>query len=393
MKYMREIHKENGKDKKHVGLLREYLLKYGESIVPEVFDGADRIWGDGWKKVIGRKGYQRPKRRNNSEKTIKEVNYLVNSAKTLNLKPSKNKKLENGNLKDIDHVILFESCCGKSLYPGVGESSKYVLDKIGISYETLKEQSCCGGFAYYGNDLNLEEMALIGARNQGLIESRGDVVAAVCPSCFSSNLEIKALLSSKENKKQINDILSGIGKKVDGNLHITHFQLVLYDNIDSIKDSIELDLTGLRVATHSGCHYRNFSSRPEKYRILDEIVKATGAEVVDYPLKNRCCGGGFEKSFVGEIWKVREINFRKQKSILDADVDLVVVNCPGCEMTFDRNSIELSRILPGLNLAYMHISEFLALAMGANPYEVVGIQYHTAYEPLLEELGMVHEAL
>ncbi|MFC2017861.1 heterodisulfide reductase-related iron-sulfur binding cluster, partial [Chloroflexota bacterium] len=95
------------------------------------------------------------------------------------------------------------------------------------------------------------------------------------------------------------------------------------------------------------------------------------------------CGGGFEKSFIGRKSEVRTLNSMKQESIMNAGADMVVVDCPGCLMAFDRNSMEIKKAIPELNISYMHVAEFLALALGAHPYETVGIQFHTAYRPIL----------
>jgi len=387
MKYLREVNEGSGSDTR-LGLLRENLLKYGQSIVPEIFDTADKVWGDSWRELKKNKRYteDRPKKREIPQRVVKEVDYLVKSAKNLRLGPAKREI--SGESKDFDELILFESCCGASHYPGIGRSSRYILSKMGFHSKILDDQSCCGGFAYYANDLNLNEVVLVGARNQGLIENHGETVVSECNSCFSSNLAIKELLTNGDNKRQINDILSTIDKDVNGDLNITHIEEVLYDDIDLLTDQIEVDLVGLNVATYSGCHYRNFSLRPKKNKILDEVVKATGVNVIDYPLKNRCCGGGFEKSFVGEIDKVRKLNFEKQKSITDVGADLLIVDCPGCLMTFDRNNRELNKAYP-MSLECMHLSQFLALAMGADVYEIVGIQHHSVPPTsVLEKIGI-----
>jgi len=390
---MKSLRENEGDGKDRVGLLRENLITYGQSIIPEVFDNACKFWGDSWKNVVESDAYKkdRPKKRGLPEKVVAEVGYLIDSAGRLNLKPHSKPlkwRIKPVDLKDIPEVVLFECCCGSSHYPGIGRSSEYILDRMEIPYIISDKQSCCGGFAYYADDLNLEEVVLIGARNQGLIEDNADVVVSVCASCFSSNSEVQNLLLNGENRSQINDILSTTGTEVNGDLNIAHIEELLCDNLDSLVEQIELNLSGLKVATHHGCHYRNFSSRLDKYEILDKIVNAIGAEVVDYELKDRCCGGGFEKSFVGGIGNVRKINQKKQQNIASNEADLVILDCPGCEMTFDRNCPELSKTQP-LNLGYMHINEFLALAMGADPREVVGIQYHSVFpDSLLDKLGI-----
>jgi len=388
MKYLREVLEEGGFDRR-LGLLRENLLEYGQSIVPEIFDNADKVWGDSWTELRKKRSYGKdmPKKREIPQRVVKEVDYLVKSAR--NLKLESPKRENGGEPKDFDGLILFESCCGASHYPGIGRSSRYILRKMGFHPKILDDQSCCGGFAYYANDLNLNEVVLVGARNQGLIENNGETVVSECNSCFSSNLAIKELLTNGENRRQINDVLSTVNKRVNGGLNVTHIEEVIHHSMDLLKDQIEVDLGGLNVATHSGCHYRNFSARPERNRLLDEVVKATGVNVIDYPLKNRCCGGGFEKSFVGNIGEVRKLNFKKQKSITDVGADLLIVDCPGCQMTFDRNNPELNKAYRARALECMHISQFLALAMGADVYEIVGIQHHSVPPTsVLEKIGI-----
>ena len=111
MKYLREVNRENGGDR-HLGVLRENLITHGQSIIPEVFNGADQIWGDSWKKVKERKEYQKnePNKREFSQGVIEEINYLMNSAKELHLEPprSRSNGVQKRELKKIDEIILFE---------------------------------------------------------------------------------------------------------------------------------------------------------------------------------------------------------------------------------------------------------------------------------------------
>ena len=265
------------------------------------------------------------------------------------------------------------------------------IDKTAIKYTVLEEQSCCGGFAYYANDLLLTDLVLIGARNQSLIESEGNICISICPTCFSAYSTVSQLLSDDRNLRKVNDLLSEINKHQYGQIIGAPIQELLFDNIDAVRDCIKLKFPDVKVSLHSGCHYRHFRKGAEHQTIMDRIIELTGVTIVDYPLRYACCGGGFEKSFTGQIDKVRTINNNKQRSIADAGADIVVLDCPGCEMTFDRNSAELGKIQP-LNLGYMNMLELLALAMGADPYRVVGIQYHTAQNPLFEKLVRVDNA-
>ena len=62
--------------------------------------------------------------------------------------------------------------------------------------------------------------------------------------------------------------------------------------------------------------------------------------------------------------------------------------CPNCQMQFNRYQSYIEEKL-GIeyNIAHLNIAQFIALALGANPYSVIGIQTHTVpIEPLLTKL-------
>jgi heterodisulfide reductase subunit B len=386
IKHRREVNQENGSDN-HVGFLKENLCQYGQCIVPEVFVGNERFWGSSWLKLQKLPKYKEspPVKRQIPVNALKDVNFLLENSSNIKLAYTPLLKMSQPNLRKVDKVTLFESCCGVSLYPGLSRSVKYILGKIGIKYATLEGQSCCGGFGYYANDLSLAELVLIGARNQSLIENEGNICISICSTCFSAYCTVNGILSDEHNLEQVNSLLSGINEHQYGQIVGAHIQELLIDNLDAVQECIKIKFPDVKVAPHSGCHYRYFRKGAEYQTTMDRLIELTGVTIVDYPLRYSCCGGGFEKSYLGQIERVHAINNKKQRSIANAGADIVVLDCPGCEMTFDRNSAELNKIQP-LNLGYMNILELLALAMGADPYEVVGVQYHTAQNPLMKKL-------
>ena len=62
-------------------------------------------------------------------------------------------------------------------------------------------------------------------------------------------------------------------------------------------------------------------------------------------------------------------------------------------MQFDRYQPKIEEKLDTkFNIFHLNIAQFLALAMGADPYKVLGIQTHTVpIEPLLDKLGIEYE--
>jgi heterodisulfide reductase subunit B len=67
--------------------------------------------------------------------------------------------------------------------------------------------------------------------------------------------------------------------------------------------------------------------------------------------------------------------------------------CPNCQMQFDRYQPYIEEKLETkFNIFHLNIAQFIALALGADPYKVMGIQTHTvSIEPLLRKLELSYE--
>jgi heterodisulfide reductase subunit B len=73
--------------------------------------------------------------------------------------------------------------------------------------------------------------------------------------------------------------------------------------------------------------------------------------------------------------------------------DFVITNCPGCQVHLDKQQWAIKE-LTGKEyfipvLTYM---ELAGLLLGWDPYETVGIQFHTVpVEPLLDKIGIPYD--
>ena len=73
--------------------------------------------------------------------------------------------------------------------------------------------------------------------------------------------------------------------------------VIVYDiGLDTVEKNVVRPLTGLRVAPYLGCmvprpDYEHRWSDHEYPIELDVLLKALGADVINYPLKTECCGG------------------------------------------------------------------------------------------------------
>jgi heterodisulfide reductase subunit B len=276
---------------------------------------------------------------------------------------------------------LFPGCVIQNRVPFLEASAKFVFDKLGVS-SSAGEFSCCP-IPVGCNWLNPKSSLAIAARNIPVGESEGKNIMSLCNGCAQSLSTTNYKLKHDDIlKKEINEVLSQVGKEYKGSIEIKHFVNVLVDEvgIDKIKAAVTKPLTGLKVACHPGCHYMRPSAilkndDPLKPTALRKLVEALGAEPVDYGQEMICCGNS-----------VRQTDARIANTILKAKIDgateagadCLVVNCPSCFQQFDGEQGNLkSMAAEGQVYKYpvYYITELLAMAMGQDPKDM-GIAFH-----------------
>jgi heterodisulfide reductase subunit B len=80
---------------------------------------------------------------------------------------------------------------------------------------------------------------------------------------------------------------------------------------------------------------------------------------------------------------------KKLHRLAEEKVDVLVHMCPNCHVQFDRYSDIISASAgEEYPFVHLHVQQLLALALGADPEKVVGIQSHSQdVEPFLERIG------
>lgn len=124
---------------------------------------------------------------------------------------------------------------------------------------------------------------------------------------------------------------------------------------------------------------------------FEDLVRATGATVVDYETKLECCGGALDR--VGQRESALEFCARKVEDLSGQEVDALVVACPSCFQQFDLNQAAMLRRRQkegageDVGIPVLYYSELVALAMGRDP-EDLGLSLHRGgCFPLSGELG------
>jgi len=217
-------------------------------------------------------------------------------------------------------------------------ASRAVLSRLGVGLIDYREFTCCG---YPLRNIDRKAYLLSAAGNLALAERDGVSIMALCKCCFGTLKEAQYILGRQETlRREINDLLKPRGLSYQGQVEVKHLLSVLYHDVgvDNLKKKISRKMKDLKIATHYGCH----ALRPSKVTqfddpvaptLFDELVKATGAESVEWSEKLNCCGA----PLMGVNDRISmDLTQKKLDSGRQSGADFLCTACPYCQLQFDQ---------------------------------------------------------
>ncbi len=269
--------------------------------------------------------------------------------------------------------VLFLGCAIPYREGAYEISARKVFKRLGLEVEEMPEFNCCG---LPIDPVSHEAMLALAARNLCLAEQKGLNIIALCPGCAGTLRKVnQTLKEDKRVREEVNHFLKEIGMEFKGTIEVKHIMQVLAEDIglEKIKATIKRPLTNLCVAEHSGCHvlrpikYIGFDD-PENPQVLKNLIRATGARVLDYQDEAQCCGA----PIVGINQDVpTSLTGEKLSHMKDVGAQAVITVCPFCHMMFDTNQSRIERVInKKFEIPALHYTQLLGLAMGFSPGEL-----------------------
>lgn len=319
--------------------------------------------------------------------------------------------MEQTNTKNIPikDITLFRSCLVSAEYPGIEASTKYIFDKLGIEYVIDRNQSCCTGLGHYYDIFDELSTTALAARNfSHAIENKHKHYVPMCATCYAILKNAAKTLNQKDDvREKINNAFCENGlenlqyKKdlINPTDDITHVADILYHFKDQLKKHKKVDISGLKIATHHGCHYCKVHYDDtlcgvRNPQLMDKICEAMDVPTIGwYDHKRLTCGCGFRQRYANRELSL-EASTDKFESLYKEDVDVLLVMCPNCHLQFDRYERVIQQHTGHKkHMVILNIAQLIALYMGAHPYKTVGIQTHTTnVEPILDKLGIEYDS-
>ncbi len=202
-----------------------------------------------------------------------------------------------------------------------------------------------------------------------------------CTGCVSNLATVNGELHlDNKEKSKVNSILKEIGLEFKGKNKLRHLVPFFHDEvgIPAIKNKIIKPFNGMRIAIHYGCHMIRPSHAlknddPLDPKKFDNLIRAMGAESVQYMTKLLCCGQGLDR--VDQHENALHFARLKLKELKSLKVDAMALCCPSCYLQFDNNQFLMEKEGGKFGIPILYFTELLGLAMGHKP-EDLGVDSH-----------------
>jgi len=216
-------------------------------------------------------------------------------------------------------------------------ASRAVLKELGVRLADIPEFNCCG---YPLRNIDLKAFVLSSARNLALAEKENLNLLALCKCGYGTFRMAEHLMKENaELRDEVNGILGKEGLRYEGDTQVKHLLSVLFNDVgtEAIRERIARPYENLKIATHYGCHALRPSSivqfdDPLAPSLFDQLVEATGAESIEWPLKLECCGAPLLGTNDELSWDFTE---KKLVDAKRAGAQYLTTGCPFCQVQFD----------------------------------------------------------
>ena len=268
----------------------------------------------------------------------------------------------------MKYYSYFPGCSAEATAIGLGISVQAVANRLDIELIELEDWTCCGSTPY--GSLDKLESILVAARSLALAEKTGLDMVTPCPSCFVTFYQANLYL--KEHPQlmaQVNEALAVVNLTYNGNVRVRDLMEVLFNDVtpEVIAAKVQRGLNGLKVAPYYGCQMVRPDygfENPDSPRSLDRIVESLGAEVVSFPLKNRCCGGAL---IISEQSLAVNLMSKLLDNAVENGAECIAAPCPLCQMNLDAyQSIAsvYSKLKIDYKLPILFVTQLIGLALG-----------------------------
>jgi len=293
--------------------------------------------------------------------------------------------MQEGKGINMPGIAYFPGCSLHSMAKEYDTSFRSVCKKLGIELKEIEGWICCGSTQVESTD-HLLSLSL-SFKNISFAEKMGlkDIVAP-CASCYMHLRN--ALHESKSASPLLSKLEEICETAISPEMNVIHPLELCSRAVQGIKNKIVKDLSGLKIACYYGCQIVrppkimdfDYTEEPES---MDMLLKAFGAQTVDWGFKTECCGASFAM-LRPEI--MVKLSGKILKGALDAGADLISVSCPLCHFSLDSRQEEVKeKYQLNQNIPIVYVTQLMGYALGLSEVDLGFKRHFTDPRPVLSK--------
>ena len=254
-------------------------------------------------------------------------------------------------------VSYFPGCTLKNKAKDLDLYAYRSAEALGVTLEEIENWQCCGGvFTTATNEIATKLSSVRALKAAG---DKKQPLVSVCSACHNVIKQTNhAMQTNKEFADKVNRYMAKDGEYT-GETEVYHYLEMLRDLVgfDKVKEAVVNTLKGKKIAAYYGCLLLRPNKvmrmdDPENPTIMEDLIRALGAEAVIWARRNECCGGYISVESPEAAKKNAIAIIENAKA---AGAEMIITACPLCKY----NLVKCSADLP-----VVYFTELLAEALG-----------------------------
>lgn len=258
-------------------------------------------------------------------------------------------------------VSYFPGCTLRTKAKDLDFYARACAEVLGIELCEIEDWQCCGGVFVSATDEIASKLSSVRALVAAREENRP--LVTVCSACHNVIKQTNHAIQTDETfAARVNAYMAqdkNAKAPYAGETQVLHYLELLRDAVgfDKLREAVKNPLTGRKIAAYYGC----LLLRPGKImafddvenpQIMEDFIRALGAEPVIYPARNECCGGYIA---LEDAAAAKKRSNAVSDSAKGHGAEMIVTACPLCMYNLVKN---------GSELPIVYITELLAEALG-----------------------------
>ena len=253
-------------------------------------------------------------------------------------------------------VSYFPGCTLKNKAKDLDMYAYKSAAALGVTLEEIENWQCCGGVFTTANDEVATKLSSVRALKYAL--DKDQPLVTVCSACHNvikqtnHAMQTNATFADKVNRYMAEGAYNG-------ETAVYHYLEMLRDLVgfDTLKEKVVNSLKGKKIAAYYGCLLLRPNSvmrmdDPENPTIMEDFIRALGADAVVYAKRNECCGGYIA---VESPEAAKKNSAAVLQNAVAAGAEMIITACPLCKYNLIKS---------GVNVPVVYFTELLAEALG-----------------------------